>query len=39
MESDVLDVCDHVFCSDDVDYIEDVLAVLRAYTHRVSAIT
>ena len=39
MESDVLEVCDEIFCSDDIDFIEDAISVLRAYTHRMPAIT
>lgn len=34
-----MDVCDYVFCSNDSDYIEDVILVLKAYTHRMPAIT
>jgi len=30
---------DYIFSYDDVDYIEDGLIVLRAYTHRVPAVT
>lgn len=39
MEEDVLGICEQIFCSDDVDYIEDAISVLRAYTHRAPAIT
>lgn len=39
MEGDIMDVCDYVFCSNDIDYIDDIIQVLRAYTHRVPAMT
>lgn len=35
----MLDVCDEVFVENDTDYIDDILSVLRAYTHRAPAIT
>lgn len=39
MEDDILPICEFLFSADDYDYIEDVLTVLRAYSHRVSSIT
>lgn len=39
MEADILGVCEFVFASDDSDYIEDALAMLKAYTHKVTVIS
>lgn len=39
MEEDILDVTDCIFGSGDCDYTSDILSVLKAYTHRMPAIT
>ena len=39
MENDILGVCDIVFAADDIDYIEDALTLLKAFTHKVTVIS
>lgn len=39
MQDDVIEVCDEIFCSDDIDFIEDAITVLRAFTHRIPVMT
>ena len=34
-----MDILDLVFASEDTDYIEDGLSVLKAYTHKVTSIS
>lgn len=35
----MLEVCDEIFTTDDIDFIEDAITVLRAYTHRMPVMT
>ena len=39
MEEDILGVCDIVFASNDTDYIEDALFMLKAYTHKITSVS
>lgn len=39
MEKDVISLCEFIFSSDSIDYIEDILVLLNSYLHKIETIS
>lgn len=39
METEVITLCEFIFSSDSVDYIEDILILLNSYLHKIEKIS